>query len=275
MLPKKLTDFYNRFKIRVNEEEEFDRFRNRIYDIIHTHILSTLELSQNERLYGLLMGRPDLRAHILLELYIHDAKNLADLIRNLEALFAVFEENKDEHAAARLFEVVNYALSISPLIGVEVGKNECGIVFFPKGAEVLDPALIEDVLNWLSGYPNVNKSFMEALRLYFSREPNNYRNLLDNLRSALEELLRSILRNQKSLENQSKDLADWFQSHAINQQIMNLFGQLLFGPYRILQNDDVKHGVNQFTEAEVEFILYLSGTFMRLLIRVNQTGVAG
>lgn len=49
-----------------------------------------------------------------------------------------------------------------------------------------------------------------------------------------------------------------------------MYKQLLFGPYRIYQNQAVKHG-EEYSENEVEFMIYLTGTFMRLLLQLAET----
>jgi hypothetical protein len=41
----------------------------------------------------------------------------------------------------------------------------------------------------------------------------------------------------------------------------------VFGEYRLYQNDAVKHG-EAFSEKEIEFMIYLTGTFMRLLLQL-------
>jgi hypothetical protein len=48
-----------------------------------------------------------------------------------------------------------------------------------------------------------------------------------------------------------------------------MYKGLLFGPYKQFQNDAVKHE-EEFAENDIEFMIYLTGTFMRLLLQLEQ-----
>ncbi len=52
-----------------------------------------------------------------------------------------------------------------------------------------------------------------------------------------------------------------------------MYTTLLFGPYSIYQNEAVKHN-EEFGEVELEFIIYLTGTFMRLLLILSKRKVS-
>ncbi len=89
-----------------------------------------------------------------------------------------------------------------------------------------------------------------------------------SLRFALEQLLKEVLGNKKSLETQKKDeVLAWLGQRGIHKQVVNLYHQLVFGEYRLYQNDAVKHG-EAFSEKEIEFMIYLTGTFMRLFLQL-------
>jgi hypothetical protein len=120
----------------------------------------------------------------------------------------------------------------------------------------------------LSKYPEVLKPFESALKLYMAKDPNQYRNMLDNLRFALEQMLRSVLSNQKSLENQKEEFLRWLNQHDVHGRIGNMYHTLLFVGFADYQNDAVKHREDAYTPAEVEFVLYMTGTFLRLIQRV-------
>jgi hypothetical protein len=60
--------------------------------------------------------------------------------------------------------------------------------------------LIEEARHWLDAYPEVLSLYNEALSKY--GHSGFDRNLLDDLRLALEKLLRAVLGNRKSLEKQ-------------------------------------------------------------------------
>lgn len=47
-----------------------------------------------------------------------------------------------------------------------------------------------------------------------------------------------------------------------------MYHDLLFGGFAQYQNAAVKHQEDQYTQAEVEFVLYATGTFLRLIQRL-------
>lgn len=64
----------------------------------------------------------------------------------------------------------------------------------------INETLIEETRHWLDGYPEALQLYNGALTKYESQV--FHRNLLDDLRLALEKLLRAIFVNDKSLEKQ-------------------------------------------------------------------------
>ncbi len=90
--------------------------------------------------------------------------------------------------------------------------------------------------------------------------------MLDNLRFALEQLLKNILSNRKSLENQKTYLLPWLRKKGLHTQVVNLYEKLL-KTYQDYQNNAVKHN-EDFSLDEVEYMIYLTGNFMRLLIQL-------
>ena len=92
---------------------------------------------------------------------------------------------------------------------------------------------------------------------------------MDELRLGLEELLRAVLQNRKSLEKQKSYLNAWLKDKKAHKQLANLFGQLLVA-YTSFQNEAVKHG-DESKEQDAEFMIYLTATFMRFLLRLDAT----
>ena len=160
-----------------------------------------------------------------------------------------------------------------PISQMRLTKNRKGINVYPAGAKLLDENLVNQNLEWLQDYPESLKAFEQALSIYSSGDKLKFRNLIDNLRVAIEQLLRKILSNQKSLENQSKELDSWLEKHGVHKQVRNLYGQLLFNQYKTLQNDVAKHGDIELLSEEIEYLIYLTGTFMRLIIQLRRSEV--
>lgn len=84
----------------------------------------------------------------------------------------------------------------------------------------------------------------------------------------MEKLLRSILGNRKSLENQKNPLLNWMKKKHVHVQVRNLYNTLL-GHFSQYQNEAVKHG-DGWNVSDVEYMVYLTGTFMRMLLVLNR-----
>lgn len=139
----------------------------------------------------------------------------------------------------------------------------------PKGARLLDRGIVDETMAWLAAHPRVARHFEHALQLYLRKDPAEYRNLLDDLRSALEKLLRALLGNRKSLENQTSLLDAWMKQQGVHKHIRELYQKLL-SRFIHYQNDAVKHDTGwQASEPEVEYMIYLTGTFLRFLLRLH------
>ncbi|HZR66664.1 MAG TPA: hypothetical protein VFA85_16090 [Terriglobales bacterium] len=158
--------------------------------------------------------------------------------------------------------------SLSPTVMVQVVEHNGNVSLYPTGARMLDEALVESNLSWLAKYPKVAKAYEDALRAYVTQKADQYRNMLDSLRFAVEQLLQGILGNGKTLENQKEEFLRWLKAHDAHNQIGGMYHTLLFGYFAKYQNDAVKHQEDQYTPAEVEFVLYLTGTFLRFVQRL-------
>jgi hypothetical protein len=129
--------------------------------------------------------------------------------------------------------------------------------------------IIDFVLEGIERYPKADKPFSQALSKFLRGDRTHYRNILDDLRFSLEQLLKSLLSNDKSLENQKDILGAWLKDKGVHAQIRSLYVHLAkcFSQY---QNNAVKHDEN-YSGMEVEFMIYLTGTLMRLLLELEQT----
>ncbi|OHD07574.1 hypothetical protein [Sphingopyxis sp. RIFCSPHIGHO2_12_FULL_65_19] len=133
-----------------------------------------------------------------------------------------------------------------------------------KEVKELDVPLIEETRHWLHGYPKSLEKLEQAKLKYDAGIFQ--RNLLDDLRLGLELLLKSVLENTKSLENQVPLIGAKLKERGASAQFTNMFQKLLdlYGKY---QNEYVKHDDN-LPEEEVEFIFELTASFMKHIVRV-------
>ncbi|HEY9858558.1 MAG TPA: hypothetical protein V6D16_03560, partial [Candidatus Obscuribacterales bacterium] len=88
---------------------------------------------------------------------------------------------------------------------------------------------------------------------------------------ALEYLLRKVLNSDRSIENQIKEtksvLLPWLKQKGVHGQIAAMYQKLL-AHYDSYQNDAVKHKEKFFLD-DIEFMIYLTGTFMRMLLQLS------
>lgn len=147
-----------------------------------------------------------------------------------------------------------------------VHQKDDNLYVYRRGAEVLDNPLIFELLSWLPAYKPALKSFETALQQYANKEFE--RNCVDNLRHALEMLLKEKLGSGKSLENLKAEIGQFFKANGVPAHISNMYITLQTY-YTDYQNNYVKHD-DKVDQREIEFILYLTGAFMRFVISVDK-----
>ena len=133
-----------------------------------------------------------------------------------------------------------------------------------KESVSFDQALSADTGHWLSNYPDALKCYNDAIN---KRRQGLYeRNLLDDLRLALELLLKSVLNNDKSLENQISILGSFIANKGGTKEFRNMFLKLIdyFAKY---QDEHVKHN-DKVAEMEIDFIVDITSAFMKCICRI-------
>jgi hypothetical protein len=128
----------------------------------------------------------------------------------------------------------------------------------------LNHALVEETKHWLSAFPKVLQVYIQA-ELKLSQGMFD-RNVLDDLRLALEILLHELLDNHKSLENQLQPLGLFVKERDGSPELANMFVKLI-EYYAKYQNTYVKHDT-AVVEQEVDFIFEITSCFIRHLVRI-------
>lgn len=129
----------------------------------------------------------------------------------------------------------------------------------------LDKALVERTEHWLAPFPEALKPYQEAVQKHASGV--FLRNVLDDLRLALELLLKNMFSNQKSLEKQMANLGAFIKARAGSAELANMYMKLI-DYYAKYQNIYVKHD-DAVIEEEVEFIFELTSSLMKHLVRLS------
>lgn len=193
------------------------------------------------------------------------ASSFTKLITAIQVLFWVLEDY-EELPRNNLAKRLRRESALSPEFKFHVAIRSERVLFYPAGSELLDEEVVDYVISGLELFPKSLRNFEKALDYYQSGNALEYRNLLDNLRFALEQLLRGVLGNRKALENNRAALSEWLKTKEVHSQVKNMYGTLLtqFIQY---QNDAVKHD-ESYSLDEIEFMIYLTSTFMRLVLQL-------
>jgi hypothetical protein len=275
-----ILNHYKRWNIEFDVDQAFIQLKNRVIGTLTEYFP---QRPRSDRKFAYLCGHEvevdrqadcsnDFSDSYLYEI-IRNTANVKELATALQ-FFLIALELDNYSELSDVSDAIILAIDISPGAGIRVKKQKPkssvnSVIFYPTGARLLDQGTVNDVLEWLEKYPKIAKHFEQSLKIYYAGDSGKYRNLLDNLRFALEQLLKEVLDNESSLENQKTNLLSWLQQRGIHQEIINLYHQLLFGQYCMYQNNAVKHN-ESFSENDIEFMIYLTGTFMRLLLQVNK-----
>lgn len=117
----------------------------------------------------------------------------------------------------------------------------------------------------MADHPATRKPFDEALHKH--KAGIFQRNTLDDLRLAVEILVRELMGNEKSLENQISMIGQYVKERGGSAELANMFQKLVeyFTKY---QNTYIKHDDAVIT-AEVEFVFELSCSFMKHFLRLK------
>ena len=153
-------------------------------------------------------------------------------------------------------------------IPFDVFEENGNYFIFPKGATELDDALVSQPLEWLSAYPQAQKTFVIALRQY--SDGVYIRDVADNLRKALEAFLQEFLGNTKNLETNKNEICKYLGEQGVDAGISGLF-QPLINAYKNINDRIAKHN-DAVDKKLLEFLLYQTGLLIRMVIVVNAEG---
>jgi hypothetical protein len=128
--------------------------------------------------------------------------------------------------------------------------------------------LVMQARHWLDPFPESLVIFNQAIEKYRTRV--FVRNLLDDLRLALEKLVQTIVGNSKSLENQLPAVGQFVKDRGGSPELSNMFVKLV-DYYCKYQNNYVKHD-DAVIEEEVEFVIEITSAFLKHFVRLAARG---
>lgn len=310
-LHSRLRNHYARWSIRLSDSEQFVKFKNRLLTALNEELEDFLLANNevdNDFSAMIKAERAESPKVRKSQLYVQPealglgaASSLATAFSRVKctnpgfgdtAVYGEFEATTETRELATVTQILFWALERSGAVestaliirltrkindagrmskgtGFRVSTRVKQVVVRPNGDPFLDAMIIDCVLEGIECYPKADKPFSQALSKFLRGDKAHYRNILDDLRFSLEQLLKSILRNEKSLENQKDILGAWLKGKGVHVQIRSLYAHLAkyFSQY---QNNAVKPD-EDYSETEVEFMIYLAGTLMRLLLELEHT----
>lgn len=130
---------------------------------------------------------------------------------------------------------------------------------------ISETELIQKTKHWLADYPTALKQYENALSKF---EGGIFeRNTLDDLRLSFELLVKDLLGNNKSLENQIGGICEILDKAGTSIELKNMV-QKIIDYYTKFQNSHVKHN-DAVNSNEIEYVIELTSVIMKFLIKAN------
>jgi hypothetical protein len=125
--------------------------------------------------------------------------------------------------------------------------------------------LIQKTKHWLANHPASLKQYESALSKYESGIFE--RNTLDDIRLSFELLVKDLLGNDKSLENQLSGISGILDKAGTSVELKNMVHKIV-DYYTKFQNNHVKHD-DAVNSNEIEYVIELTSVVMKFLIKAN------
>ena len=141
-------------------------------------------------------------------------------------------------------------------------------LYFKDGIITKDAfSTLFDVVEQLQPYQKAHNLYKEASSKLVKGE--HFRNAIDDIRLALELLLKEILHNQAPLEKQQTNLSNYFKGRGVNDDVRNIVVQTL--PKLINYfNNNVKHN-NRVKTKDVEFIVNQTNVIVEQIVKCERS----
>lgn len=178
------------------------------------------------------------------------------------------KENLKVFAAPEQFRIIKELCELPALCDQEKVKELKLRLFSRYGnlatEKISETELIQKTKHWLSNHPDALKQYESALAKY---EGGIFeRNTLDDMRLAFELLVKDLLGNGKSLENQIAEIGAKLKSTGASVELRNMVQQVI-KYYTDFQNNHVKHN-DAVNDKEIEYIIELTSVVMKFLIKI-------
>ena len=131
--------------------------------------------------------------------------------------------------------------------------------------KISETELVQKTKHWLADHPLALKQYENALAKYESGIFE--RNALDDLRLSFELLVKDLLHNGKSLENQISGICIILDNAGTSSELKNMVPKII-DYYTKFQNSHVKHN-DAVNSNEIEYMIELTSVIMKFLIKAS------
>jgi hypothetical protein len=177
-------------------------------------------------------------------------------------------ENLNVFDASEQFEIIKDLCDLLPSNNEKV-KELRSKLFIRYGTlaseKISQTELIQKTKHWLFDYPTALKQYESALTKFESGIFE--RNTLDDLRLSFELLVKKLVGNNKSLENQIPEIGCILDKAGTSIELKNMV-QKIIDYYTKYQNSHVKHD-DLVNSNEIEYVIELTSVIMKFLIKAN------
>jgi len=264
LLLKPPPPFCQRFNIEVGRGEAEKRFMNRVYNQIFSNFFHAQidDVILDKRILWQVadsLGRTYVRGKTFVY-YVEDDYHL-----HLQALEVAYGVLPEKFQKKKLSALIKYVISISE-VDLEIIWEDG--YFNRTGAKLLDSALVNEPMQWLSDpkYNNVLKPFQKGLQHYMeaTKKPELLADTVTDMYEALEALAKVI--TDKPNSDLSANRERFIQQLGLNDYYKKMLREY------VLYANEYRHAPAPGKDRpipsskEVEAFVYTTGLFIRLAI---------
>ena len=179
------------------------------------------------------------------------------------------KQNLNEFSASEQFHIIKELCEMDEFRNNEAASELKKKLYKRYGNlsadKLSETELIQKTKHWLANHPASLKQYENALDKYESGIFE--RNTLDDIRLSFELLVRDLLGNDKSLENQLSGISGILDKAGTSVELKNMVHKIV-DYYTKFQNNHVKHD-DAVNSNEIEYVIELTSVVMKFLIKAN------
>ena len=182
---------------------------------------------------------------------------------------SALRENLQVFSAAEQFRIIKELCEMVPSSNKDVADLKLKL-YSRYGSlateKISETELVQKTKHWLSNHPTALSQYESALAKF---EGGIFeRNTLDDLRLSFELLVKDLLNNNKSLENQISGICGILKNIGTSSELQNTVHTII-DYYTKFQNNHVKHN-DAVNSNEIEYVIELTSVIMKFLIKASE-----